>query len=260
MNQNRSYLRSAIIAAIVMIGTISAAYAAPIDIMVSGQVVYEDGSGCNNPTVGIVNLDTGGIGLVVTNESLNYYSATLYNVSINDTLQFNATSPDESQSIVTEHVITQDEIDAENLVYNIALAGPGDITPPAILSVAITPAEVYVNGSITVTVTAKDDSGISRVTADGIELVLVANDTYEGMMPAASAPGVYNVTVVATDDSANGNKATDLATYTVQEDPGDITPPAILSVAITPAEVYVNGSITVTVTAKDDSGISRVTA
>ncbi|MEA1909228.1 MAG: cohesin domain-containing protein, partial [Euryarchaeota archaeon] len=43
--------------------------------------------------------------------------------------------------------------------------------------------------------------------------VLVANDTYEGMMPAASAPGVYNVTVVATDDSANGNKATDLATY-----------------------------------------------
>ena len=91
---------------------------------------------------------------------------------------------------------------------------PGDITPPEILSVAINPAEVYVDGSITVTVTATDDSGISSVIADGIELVLVANDTYEGMVPAASAPGEYNVTVVVTDASDNSNTATgDSATY-----------------------------------------------
>jgi len=234
MNQNRSHLRSIIIAAIVMIGTISAAYAAPIDILVSGQVVYDDGSVCNNPTVDVVNLDTGDMGIVVTNESLNDYSTTLYNVSINDTLQFTATSPDERPAASAPGVYnvtvvaTDDSANGNSATDDMAAytvqEDPGDITPPEILSVAINPEEVYVDGSITVTVTATDDSGISSVTADGIELssviadgielVLVANDTYEGMVPAASAPGVYNVTVVATDASDNNNTATgDLATY-----------------------------------------------
>jgi hypothetical protein len=218
MNQNRSYLRSIIIAAIVMIGTISAAYAAPIDIVVRGQVVYEDGSVCNNHTIDSA-MATGGMGIVETTESSNYYLAMFnvsINVSVNDSV-FNATSPDESQSSVTEYVITQSEIDAGSFVHDITLAGPGDITPPAITSVKVNPAEVEAEGSITVTVTATDDSGIARVTAEGIELLPVANDTYEGMIVAASAPGVYNVLVVATDDSANRNRATDdLTTYEVR--------------------------------------------
>jgi hypothetical protein len=260
MNQNRSYLRSIIIAAIVMIGTISAAYAAPIDIAVSGQVVYEDSSVCNNPTVSIANMATGGMGIVETNESSNYYLATL-NVSVNDTLQFTATSPDESQSSVTEYVITQNEIDAGSFVYDITLAGPGDITPPEITSVLLNPVEVEAEGAIIVTVTATDDSGIASVTAEGVELLLVANDTYEGTIVAASAPGVYNVLVVATDDSANSNSATDnLTTYTVLEDPGDITPPEITSVLLDPEVTLSNGPITVTVTVTDDSGIASVTA
>ena len=73
------------------------------------------------------------------------------------------------------------------------------------------------DGSITVTVTATDDSGIASVTAGGIVLVPGANDTYIGTIIAASAPGVYNVIVVATDASDNNNTATDdSATYEVR--------------------------------------------
>jgi hypothetical protein len=129
-----------------------------------------------------------------------------------------------------------------------------------------------------------DESGIASVTADSVVLTLVANDTWAGTITAAGAPGTYNVTVVATDasnggtitaagapgtynvtvvatdESPNGNNATDdLATYTVSE-PEDTTPPEIVSVMLDPVVVAPNGSINVTVTATDESGIASVTA
>jgi hypothetical protein len=147
---------------------------------------------------------------------------------------------------------------------------PEDTTPPEIVSVVLDPVVVAPNGSINVTVTATDESGIASVTADSVvltlvandtwALTLVANDTYGGTITAAGAPGTYNVTVVATDESPNGNNATDdLATYTVPE-PADTTPPTIHSVAIDPEVTLPNGSIDVTVTATDNSGIASVTA
>ncbi len=263
MNPNRSYLRCAIIAIVVMIGTMSAAYAAPTaSFVISGVVFYENGSECNDPTVNITNLDTSGTWVAETNESSNDYQMVLDsdNVSVNDTLQFNAASPDESQSSVTEHVVTQNELDAGGFVYNISLAEPGDATPPTIHSVVLDPTVSEPNGSINVTVTATDDSGIASVTAEGVSLADAGNDTWTGTITAAGTPGTYNVTVVATDASPNGNNATDdSATYTVPE-PGDTTPPEIISVVLDPTEVAPNGSINVTVTATDDSGIASVTA
>ena len=92
-----------------------------------------------------------------------------------------------------------------------------DTTPPEIISVAIDPEVTLPNGSIDVTVTATDNSGIANVTANDIVLVLVANDTYVGRITAAGAPGTYNVTVVATDASNNSNVATDnKTTYEVR--------------------------------------------
>ncbi|KAB3542722.1 MAG: hypothetical protein C5617_008780, partial [ANME-2 cluster archaeon] len=215
-----------------MIGTISAAYAAPTaSFVISGVVFYENGSECNDPTVNITNLDTSGTWVAETNESSNDYQMVLDsdNVSVNDTLQFNAASPDESQSSVTEHVVTQNELDTGGFVYNISLAEPGDTTPPEITSVVLDPTVSEPNGSINVTVNVTDESGIDTVTAEGVALALVANDTYVGTITASGTPGTYNVTVVATDASPNGNNATDdSATYTVPE-PGDTTPPTIHS-------------------------------
>ena len=220
MNINRSYLRGAIIAIVVMVGTISAAYAAepttPFEI--SGNIFYGNGSECNNATVNIANLNASGTWVAETNESSNYYQMMLDsdNVSANDTLQFSVTSPDGSQSSVTEHVVTQGELNNGGFVYNIDLAEPADTTPPEITSVALDSAEFAPNESITVTVTATDNVGIAGVTANGIALAFVVNDTYEGTISAADAPGTYNVIVVATD--AAGNAATNNSTtYTIPE-------------------------------------------
>jgi hypothetical protein len=78
--------------------------------------------------------------------------------------------------------------------------------------VAIDPEVTLPNGSIDVTVTATDESGIASVAANGIVLALVANDTYVGAITAAGAPGTYDVTVVAVDVSNNSNVATDNGT------------------------------------------------
>ena len=92
-----------------------------------------------------------------------------------------------------------------------------DTKPPNITSVVINPEITLPNGSITVTVTATDKSGIASVAANGIVLELVANDTYVGTIKAASAPGTYNATIVATDASNNSNVATNnKATYEVR--------------------------------------------
>ncbi|MEA3324818.1 MAG: cohesin domain-containing protein [Euryarchaeota archaeon] len=92
-----------------------------------------------------------------------------------------------------------------------------DTTPPEITAVAIDPAVTLPNGSIYVTVTATDESGIDTVTANDVVLALVANDMYAGTVTAAGTPGTYNVTVVATDASNNSNVATDdSATYEVK--------------------------------------------
>ena len=105
-----------------------------------------------------------------------------------------------------------------------AIISANDTKPPEITSLAIDPEVTLPNGSIDVTVTATDESGIASVTANGIVLALVANDMYVGTITAAGAPGTYNVTVVATDASNNSNVATNnTATYEVRL-------PAILSI------------------------------
>jgi len=92
-----------------------------------------------------------------------------------------------------------------------------DMKPPEITSVVIDPEVTPPNGSIDVTVTATDESGMASVTANDIILALTANDTYIGTITAAGAPGTYNITVVATDASNNSNVATNnTTTYEVR--------------------------------------------
>ena len=113
----------------------------------------------------------------------------------------------------------------------------GGTSPSVIHSVLLDPEVVLPSGSINVTVTTTDESGIASVTANNVVLAFVANDTYEGTITASDAPGTYNVTVVATDASPNGNNATDdSATYLVTEQQ---VPPAILhigNVTVRPGE------------------------
>jgi hypothetical protein len=257
MDINRSYLRVAIIAIVVMIGTISAAYAATTPPTIHSVVLDPTEvapNGSINVTVNVtdesgiasVTADSVALTLVANDTWAGTITAAgapgTYNVTVV------ATDASNNSNIATDNSTTY------------TVSEPEDTTPPEIVSVVLDPVVVAPNGSINVTVTATDESGIASVTADSVVLTLVANDTYGGTITAAGAPGTYNVTVVATDESPNGNNATDdLATYTVPE-PADTTPPTIHSVAIDPEVTLPNGSIDVTVTATDDSGIASVTA
>lgn len=105
---------------------------------ISGYVSYEDGSDCNDPAVNITNLNTSKGRAAETNETSNYYQITLSScadIIAGETLQFNATSPDGSQSNVTEHTVTPAEVDAGGFEHNITLEfrlcdgdGDGEIT------------------------------------------------------------------------------------------------------------------------------------
>jgi len=257
MNINRSYLRCAIIAIVVMIGTISAAYAATTpptihSVLLDPTEVAPNGS--INVTVNVT--DESGIASVTAdNVSLadagnDTWAGTITAANTSGTYNVTVVATDASNN---SNVATDD-----SATYTVP--EQGDTTPPVIHSVVLDPAVVAPNGSINVTVNVTDESGIASVTADGVALTLVVNDTYVGTILAAGTSGTYNVTVVATDNSTNSNNVTDdSATYTIPEQ-GGTTPPTIHSVLLDPTEVAPNGSINVTVTATDESGIASVTA
>jgi len=98
---------------------------------IHGYIYYEDGSECNDPTVNITNLNTSREWTAETNETLNYYQLALLScadVAAGEVLQFNAISPDESQSSITRHTVTQGEVNAGGFEYNITLEyRPGDV-------------------------------------------------------------------------------------------------------------------------------------
>ena len=109
----------------------------PASFMISGYVFKEDESVCNNPAITITNLNTCREWAAVAAESSNYYRLVLTrcdDVIANDTLRFNATSPD--GGIVTEYTVTPADVAAGGFEYNITpefrpgdVNGDGEITP-----------------------------------------------------------------------------------------------------------------------------------
>jgi len=107
--------------------------------LIRGYVSYNDGSGCSDPVVNITNLNIGKEWTAKTNKTSNHYQTPLSScadIIAGDILQFDAASFDGSQSSVTEHTVTQDEMDAGGFEHNITLEyrlgdvnGDGRITP-----------------------------------------------------------------------------------------------------------------------------------
>jgi len=112
---------------------IAPAAAAPEPFTIYGYVFYENGTACNNPVVNITNLNTSVKWQAETNATSNYYQLVLdtgTDVNATEILRFNATSPDGSQSNVTNHTVTQDEIASGGIFnFNITLASEA---PPGV--------------------------------------------------------------------------------------------------------------------------------
>ena len=131
--------------------------------MVSGYVFNEDESVCNNPAVTITNPNTCGEWTAVVVEGSNYYRIVLAScddVIANDTLRFNATSPD--GCIVTEYTVTPDDVAAGGFAYNLTpeVGPPGDLNGDS----EITPDDAAIALRMAV---RGDNNNIADVSGDG---------------------------------------------------------------------------------------------
>ena len=104
----------------------AAAEAAQTPFMISGYVINEDGSACNNPDVTITNLNTGKTFLTLTLPSSNYYRAeptsSSDKVSENDLLRFTVGA--DAGSAALDHSITTSDL-AFGLFLNLTVSVDG---------------------------------------------------------------------------------------------------------------------------------------
>ena len=130
--RNNNIMSVLLVAALLMLA--APAMAEPsTPFVIEGWVLYENDTACDNPAVNITNLNTSTEWQAETNISSNYYQITRANgtdLNVSETLQFNAMSPDGSQSRVIEHTVTQDEVNGGGISnFNITLASSAAPTP-----------------------------------------------------------------------------------------------------------------------------------
>ena len=133
-----NYTKLRAVASVILVCLAIAPAAAQIPFEIAGYVHFSDGSACLDPTVTIINLNTGDVLTVMTLPSSNYYQtklAPLQNeIREGDVLEFKASSG--TESIVMEHRISASDLNSGALYLNITLGtvstttGSGAGDPP----------------------------------------------------------------------------------------------------------------------------------
>ena len=143
----------------------------PTSFLISGYISYADGSDCNDPKVNITNLNIGKEWTAETYETFNYYQLALLScadVIAGEVLRFDAASPDGSQSRITEHTVTQSEVDGGGFELNITLEyRPGDVNgdgriTPADVAIAL---QMAVRGEYSKMADVSDDNSVTSLDA-----------------------------------------------------------------------------------------------
>jgi aryl-phospho-beta-D-glucosidase BglC (GH1 family) len=136
--------------------------------------------------------------------------------------------------------------------------GGGDTTPP-VVSLASSATTVTAAGNITLTATATDDAGVTRVEFyDGA--ALLGSDTtspYTQVVSLTAAQNGARSYTARAFDAANNVGVSAAVVVTVDIQGGDTTPPTV-SLASSATTVTAAGNITLTATAADDVGVARV--
>ena len=167
-------------------------------------------------------------------------------------------TPELSEGVHFVKVTAYDEAgNWSTVTYQITVDTELDITAPEVSIVGISPAEIYTGDSVTIAITATDESGISEVTAtiNGETVPVI-----DGMITyIPETVGSYEVVVTAVD--AFGNSQSASAVFEVLErKTQDTTPPNIHITASFPSSIpRVNDTIKFNVTASDDSGSADLT-
>ena len=125
--------------------------------IIYGWVNYNNGTACNGPTVNINNTNTSITWQAETNASYNFYQLILdtTNISEGNVLSFNTT--DGSQYNVTNHTVTQSNINSGGRFdFNITLPSVADTIPPEWRSQGQNVSQIPVGGSILLYAQGKD--------------------------------------------------------------------------------------------------------
>ena len=106
----------------------------PTPFLISGHVLYEDGSPCNNPIVNITNLDTGAAWCTDVVPGYNYYHALLggVNASVGDLLEFDVT--DGVVSGTANHTVDDGGVGGGGIFINLTLPQPPSLVDITVAS------------------------------------------------------------------------------------------------------------------------------
>ena len=151
-----------------------------------------------------------------------------------------------------------------NAAAAVQLAGgsgpPADTTPPTV-SIA-SPTSGTVSGTVSIAVNASDNVGVTRVDLR-VNGAVVANDAsppYQFAWDSKSvADGSVSISAVAYD-AANNSAVSSTVTLNVSNATAPDTTPPTVSITSPTGGSTVSGSVTISVTASDNVGVTRVDA
>ena len=224
----------------------------PKPFFVYGYVCYENGTPCNNPTVNITNLNTCEEWQTETGDGSNYYQITLssgINLSATDVLRFDAT--DETNSNVTDHAVTADEVDGGGLFdFNLTIESTTDPVP-YLVTYTISNTTISPNGDgieddteidvefsepVDATIRIENASGVIRTLYTSSDVTDPDPQTWDGTDDSSNivADGVYQVNVTM-DDGVNPVVYDNSGSITVMLD--TITSASIVDITVEPGDI-----------------------
>ena len=147
-----------------------------------------------------------------------------------------------------------------NAVYWLAngSGGGGDTTPPT-TSIIAPAAGATVSGTVTVSASASDNVGVTKVEfyLDGTLQSTGTTSPYSWSWTSTSATNGSHSLVTKAYDAANNIGTSATVTVTVSNTSGDTTPPTT-SITAPTAGATVSGTVTVSASASDNVGVTKV--
>ena len=152
----------------------------PKPFFIYGYVCYENGTPCNSHSVNITNLNTYELWHSETSGGSNYYHSLSSGIDLNATevLRFDATDGTGSTS-VTDHTVTQVEVDAGGFEYNITLESPSSDT---VVSIGSTEGSVGDSVDVSINITNASSIGAMDIRVAYNASILYATNVANGSL------------------------------------------------------------------------------
>lgn len=182
------------------------------------------------------------------------YNGVIYTFGDDNTLAVENLAEGEKIFTVTAYDTSDNRV---TMTYTITVGSELDITPPTVEIENVSPSEIYVGDTVTITVSAHDENDISEITAkiNGVS-VPVVNGT---ITYVPTETGSYGITVTAVDTFGNCNTATSSFEVTERAVTDTEAPFITANVRVYGENPAVNDPFIITVSAEDNSGSAEVT-